>query len=181
MRYIRTSYYYYYYHAPTARCRLCNRPANVIPQQFAIILLVWKLTCVCVCICAPVHTRYQQNYHRKQITQLSKDNLRWHHVKFSQWISSEKELEVSELITTQLREFHMVSPQVVFTLLIFFTIQSYKFYLNNTAVLFCKHLILVEIKYFTTQKLQTIFWLLSQQIIPNPEDKLKYFSKQKEQ
>ena len=35
----------------------------------------------------------------------------------------------SELITTQLREFHMVSPQVVFTLLIFLTMQSYKFYL----------------------------------------------------
>ena len=33
---------------------------------------------------------------------------------------------LSELITTQLREFHMVSPQVVFTLLIFLTMQSYK-------------------------------------------------------
>ena len=33
----------------------------------------------------------------------------------------------SELITTQLRDFHMVSPQVVFTLLIFLTMQSYKF------------------------------------------------------
>ena len=49
-------------------------------------------------------------------------------------ISSEKELEVtalvfSELIATQLREFHMMSPQVVVTLLIFLTMQSYKFYL----------------------------------------------------
>ena len=34
----------------------------------------------------------------------------------------------TELITTQLREFHTVSPQVVFTLLIFLTMQSYKFY-----------------------------------------------------
>ena len=32
---------------------------------------------------------------------------------------------------TQLREFHMVSPQVVFTLLIFLTMQSYKFYLKG--------------------------------------------------
>ena len=30
----------------------------------------------------------------------------------------------------QLRDFHMVSPQVVFTLLIFLTMQSYKFYLS---------------------------------------------------
>ena len=36
----------------------------------------------------------------------------------------------SELITTQLREFHMVSPQVVFTLLILLTMQSYKFHLH---------------------------------------------------
>ena len=46
-------------------------------------------------------------------------------------ISSERELEVTtllELITTQLRDVHMVSPQVVFTLLIFLTMQSYKFY-----------------------------------------------------
>ena len=35
----------------------------------------------------------------------------------------------SELITTQLRDFHMVSLPVVFTLLIFLTMQSYKFYL----------------------------------------------------
>ena len=34
----------------------------------------------------------------------------------------------SELITTQLREFHMVSPQVVFNLLIFLTVQCCKFY-----------------------------------------------------
>ena len=34
----------------------------------------------------------------------------------------------SELIITQLREFHMVSPQVVSTLLIFLTMQSYKVY-----------------------------------------------------
>ena len=38
----------------------------------------------------------------------------------------------SELTTTQLRDFHMVSPQVVFTLLIFLTMQSYKFYLCVT-------------------------------------------------
>ena len=37
----------------------------------------------------------------------------------------------SELITTQLRDFHMVSPQVVFTLLIFLTMQSYKFYVTD--------------------------------------------------
>ena len=36
----------------------------------------------------------------------------------------------SELITTQLRDFHMVSPQVVFNLLIFLTMQSYKFYID---------------------------------------------------
>ena len=36
----------------------------------------------------------------------------------------------SELITTQLRDFHMVSLQVVFTLLIFLTVQSYKVYLK---------------------------------------------------
>ena len=31
---------------------------------------------------------------------------------------------------TQLRDFHMVSPHVVFTLFIFLTMQSYKFYLS---------------------------------------------------
>ena len=36
----------------------------------------------------------------------------------------------SELLTIPLREFHMVSPQDIFTLLIFLTMQSYKFYLH---------------------------------------------------
>ena len=36
-----------------------------------------------------------------------------------------------ELITTQLRDFHMVSPQVVITLIVVLTMQSYKFYLNS--------------------------------------------------
>ena len=42
----------------------------------------------------------------------------------------------SELITTQLRDFHMVPPQVVFTLIIYLTMQSYKFYLikSNTRI-----------------------------------------------
>ena len=40
----------------------------------------------------------------------------------------------SELITTQLRDFHMVSPQVVSTLPIFLSMQSYKFYLKTEVL-----------------------------------------------
>ena len=43
----------------------------------------------------------------------------------------------SELITTQLREFHMVLPQVVFTLLILLTINSYKFYVSKILKVGC--------------------------------------------
>ena len=49
----------------------------------------------------------------------------------------------SELMTTQLREFHMVSPQVVFTLLIFLTMQSYKFYLKTSYIY--KHTVREEV------------------------------------
>ena len=44
------------------------------------------------------------------------------------FVSYKTSSSFSELvITTQLRDFHMVSPQVVFTLLVFLTVQSYKF------------------------------------------------------
>ena len=42
----------------------------------------------------------------------------------------------SELITTQLRDFHMVSLQVVFTLLIFLTMQSYMYMYKVYLILY---------------------------------------------
>ena len=41
----------------------------------------------------------------------------------------------SEQITTQLRDFHMVSPQVIFILLMVLTMQSYEFYITCTYII----------------------------------------------
>ena len=68
----------------------------------------------------------------------------------------------SELITTQLRDFHMVSPQVVFSLPIFLTMQSYKFYLKPSC--FSWTSVASTCSYSTTwsKPVNCLFWLLTQ-------------------